>query len=197
MADYLILFLIVFGIHLTPAFTPPTSPVIVIYSLAMGMPLWLLVVSAALAAALGRYALAHVTRLLRHRLGGTARRNLEAAHNAVATRRRSKFLIFGAFILSPISSALLFEAAGLAGIRLGLPTLAYFVNRIAFYSAYAITARTIAPKHLGDVLYERATSPLGIAVQIGLLVLLATGVLFDWSKWLARRSSKRGSDSDG
>ena len=61
--DYFILFLVVLGIHLTPAFTPPTWPVIALYSLSLRMPMPLIVLNAALAATLGRYALAHATRL--------------------------------------------------------------------------------------------------------------------------------------
>jgi hypothetical protein len=196
VTDYLILFLIVLGIHLTPAFTPPTWPLIALYSLSVMMPVPILVASAALAAALGRYALARATRLLRHRLGEKARRNLQAAYEIVARRRRSQMLLLGLFVLSPISSAVLFEAAGLAGIRLALPTIAYFANRLAIYAFYAVTARTVAEGSLGAALYDKATSPLGLAVQLVVLLMFASLVFVDWTRWLARRSSTQKNAAD-
>jgi hypothetical protein len=189
ITDYLILFLIVLGIHLTPAFTPPTWPIIALYSLTLRMPMPLIVVSAAAAAALGRLALAHATRLLRYRLSERVTAKLDAAYAALDRRKHGKLFVLGVFVLSPISNAFLFEAAGLSGIRLGGPTLAFFVGRLAYYSFYALTARTVAAQSIGSALYAKLTSPLGMAAQIGLVVALAILIFFEWRKWLARRSS--------
>ena len=188
VTDYLILFLIVLGIHLTPAFTPPTWPVIALYSVTLRMPMFLIVVAAAVAATLGRYALAHATRLLRYRLSERMTARLDAAYAALDRRKHGRLFVLGVFVLSPISNALLFEAAGLAGVRLGGPTLAFFVGRLAYYSFYALTARTVAAKSLGLALYDRLASPLGVAAQIGLVVALAVLIFFEWRKWLARRA---------
>jgi hypothetical protein len=187
VTDYLILFLIVLGIHLTPAFTPPTWPVIALYSLTFTMPVPLVVVSAALAAAVGRYSLAHASWLLRHRLGERIRAKLDRVYGLLQRRKRSRVLVLGIFVLSPLSSALLFEAAGMAGLRLIGPTIAYFAGRVAFYSFYAFTARTIAEQSLGEVLRDYMISPLGIVVQVGVLLLVAALIFVDWTKWVARR----------
>ena len=187
VTDYLILFLIVLGIHLTPAFTPPTWPVIALYSMTLRLPMPLIVVSAAVAATLGRFALAHVTRLLRYRLSERMTARLDAAYAALDRRKHGRLFVLGVFVLSPISNALLFEAAGLAGVRLGGPTLAFLVGRLAYYSFYAFTARAVAAKSIGSAFYEQLTSPLGVVVQIGILVALAVLIFFEWRKWLARR----------
>lgn len=55
MNEYLILFGIVLGINLMPAFGPPTWSVIVIYGLNTKIPVAALVVTGAVAAALGRF----------------------------------------------------------------------------------------------------------------------------------------------
>ena len=188
VTDYLILFLIVLGIHLTPAFTPPTWPVIALYSMTLRLPMPLIVVSAAVAATLGRFALAHVTRLLRYRLSERMTARLDSAYAALDRRKHGRLFVLGVFVLSPISNALLFEAAGLTGVRLGGPTLAFFAGRLAYYSFYALTVRTFVAKSIGSAFYEQLTSPLGVVVQIGILVAVAVLIFFEWRKWLARRS---------
>lgn len=185
MTDYLILFLIVFGIHLTPVFTPPTWPVIALYSLSMRMPLPLLIICAAVAAVLGRYALAHGSRLLSHRLGGKARRNVDAACAVLKRHKRGKAMLIGLFVLSPVPSAQLFEAAGIARARLLGPTTAYFANRLGFYSLYAVTAYSIGTSSIGEAFHDKLTSPLFIAVQIAVLALLVVLMRLDWTRWLA------------
>lgn len=186
MTDYLILFLIVFGIHLTPAFTPPTWPVIVLYSLSMRMPLPLLVVSAAIGAALGRYGLAHISRLLAHRLGEKTRRNLDACAE-LARRERGKALVFGLFALSPVPSAQLFEAAGIVRARLIGPTTAFLAGRLGFYSLYALAAYSIGQSSFSEVFHDKLTSPIFIGFQIGILALLAGFIHLDWTRLLVKR----------
>ena len=86
MTDYLILFAIVLGVNLMPAFGPPTWTVIVLYGLNTDLPVPLLVLTAAIAAALGRFTLAHAFRLLGDRLSAKTKRNLTAAGEALERR---------------------------------------------------------------------------------------------------------------
>lgn len=64
VTDYLILFAIVLGVNLMPAFGPPTWSVIALYGLNTNLPVEPLVLTAAIAAALGRFILAQGFRLL-------------------------------------------------------------------------------------------------------------------------------------
>jgi membrane protein YqaA with SNARE-associated domain len=184
LAPYLILFAIVLGVNLMPAFGPPTWSVIMLYGLSSGLPLVPLVLTAALAAALGRFLLACAFRLLASRIAGRTRRNLEAARAALERNRRHALLALGLFALSPVPSAQLFEAAGLARMPLLGFTAAFFVGRTISYSIYAATAKGIAESSLGDSFRHALTSPWGIAVQLLMLALLVAFTQIDWAKRL-------------
>jgi membrane protein YqaA with SNARE-associated domain len=188
LAPYLILFAIVLGVNLMPAFGPPSWSVIVIYGLSSGLALVPLVLVAALAAAIGRFLLACAFRLLSGRISGRTKRNLEAARKALERNRRHAILALGLFALSPVPSAQLFEAAGLARVPLPGFTAAFFVGRTISYSIYAATAKGLAESSLGDSFRHALTSPWGIAVQMLMIVLLVAFTQIDWAKRLGGRS---------
>lgn len=187
LTPYLILFAIVLGVNLMPAFGPPTWTLIVLYGLNSDLPLVPLVLTAALAAATGRFLLALAFRLLGGRISGRTRRNLEAARAALERNRRNAILALGLFALSPVPSAQLFEAAGLARVALLRFTIAFFLGRTVSYSIYAASAQQIAETRLGDALRHSLTSPWGIAVQLAMLGLLVAFTQIDWSKRLGAR----------
>lgn len=193
MTACLILFPIVLGINLLPAFGPPTWSIIVLYGLTTDLPVALIVFIGALAAALGRLLLAWGFRFLKDYLPAKQKRNLEAAKKVVEDRPKSAIFGLALFALSPLPSAQLFEAAGLAGIRLGKFTAAFFVGRLVSYSIYAATAGVIRKSSLGDVFTERLTSPWGIAMQIGMIILLAALAQIDWSRFLRSDNDPRSS----
>jgi len=186
MPDYAILFLIVFGINLMPAFGPPTWSILVWYRLTTDMPTALLVIVGASAAACGRFALAHLFRYFGHRLSAKTRRNMEVAREAIEQRKRNTWVVLGLFAMSPIPSNALFEAAGLAGMRLLGFTAAFFAGRLLSYSVYTYAAGTVRHTSFGDTLREGFTSPIGIAIQVALIVGLVVMTRIDWAKWLAK-----------
>lgn len=191
MTGYLILFAIVLGVNLMPAFGPPTWSIIVVYGLSTRMPLPALVVTAAFSAALGRFLLAHAFRLLSGQIPGKMKRNVAAAGRALERRKRNTFIALGLFALSPLPSAQLFEAAGLAGVRLVAFTAAFFVGRLISYSAYGLTAKGIEKTTLGDTFRHTLTSPLGIGLQLAMIALLVALTQIDWEKHLGTAHSKR------
>ena len=186
MTAALILFLIVFGINLLPAFGPPTWSIIVFYGLNSDLPIALIVLVSAIAAASGRLALAYGFRYLRGWLPQKLKHNLEGAREVLEKRQRGASLGLGLFALSPLPSAQLFEAAGLAGIRLLGFTAAFFVGRVISYSIYAASAKGIRGTTLGDAFASSLTSPWGIALQIGMLILLALLTQVDWRRFAPR-----------
>lgn len=191
--DYLILFLLVLGVNLMPAFGPPTWTILVLYSLNSDLPRASVVITGAIAAALGRYLLAQAFRLLGKRLSARSRDNLKAAREAVERSRRSTILALGLFALSPLPSAQLFEAAGLAGVRLIPFTIAFFAGRLVSYAIYSSTAAKLRQSSLGNAFREQVTSPLGIALQLVLITLLVLMTRINWSKLLTtRRAASRG-----
>lgn len=186
MTDYLLLFAIVLGVNLMPAFGPPTWSVIVLFGLNSDLKLVPLVLAAALAAALGRFLLAHAFRLLAARISGRTKRNLEAARKALERNRRNAIFALGLFALSPVPSAQLFEAAGLARVPLLRFTAAFFLGRTVSYSIYAATAKEVGESSLGDSFRSALTSPLGLGIQLLMLALLVAFTQIDWARRLGR-----------
>ena len=184
MIPYLILFAIVLGVNLMPAFGPPTWSVIVLYGLNSDLPIVAIVLVAALAAALGRFLLAFACRHLGGWIKGKTRRNLEAARKAIQRHRRGGLIALGLFAISPLPSAQLFEAAGLARVPLLGFTAAFFAGRILSYSIYAATAKGIGASSLGDSFRAGLTSPLGLGLQILTIALLVAFTQVDWAKRL-------------
>jgi uncharacterized membrane protein YdjX (TVP38/TMEM64 family) len=184
VTDYLLLFLIVLGVNLMPAFGPPTWTIIVLYGLNSDMPLAAVVLVGALAAAMGRMLLALAFRFLGGRLSERTRRNLAAAREALEKRKRGAIIGLALFALSPLPSAQLFEAAGLARMRLLGFTLAFFAGRTVSYTIYALSARKLTESNLGDAFRGAFTSPLGIAVQLVAILLLVLVTRIDWARRL-------------
>ena len=182
MTDYLLVFAIVFGVNLLPAFGPPTWSIIALYAFNGDYDLAPLVGTAALAAASGRYVLARGTRALGGRfLSERIKSNLAAARTALERKRRNAVLALGLFALSPLPSAQLFEAAGLARLPLVAFTGAFFAGRLVSYTIYGLTAQGIRSTSLGEVLREELSSPLGIGLQIAMLLGLVMLARIDWA----------------
>ena len=190
MTELVTLFAIVLGVNLIPAFGPPTWAVLVLYVLSTDVHPALLIPVAATAAAGGRLLLALAFRLLGRRLPRKYRRNLRAARLALEKNRRNAILALGLFALSPVPSAQLFEAAGLAGVRLLPFTLAFFLGRTIAYSFYVFTAAGLRATSLGDAFREALTSPWGIALQVLMLIGLVLLARIDWAKRLGGRKRK-------
>ena len=190
MTELVTLFAIVLGVNMIPAIGPPTWAVLVLYVLSTDVHPALLIPVAATAAAGGRLLLALAFRLLGRRLPRKYRRNLRAARLALEKNRRNAILALGLFALSPVPSAQLFEAAGLAGVRLLPFTLAFFLGRTISYSFYVFTAAGLRATSLGDAFREALTSPWGIALQVLMLIGLVLLARIDWAKRLGGRKRK-------
>lgn len=182
----LLLFALLLGVNMLPAFGPPTWTIIVFYSLTTDLHPAAIVLTGALAAALGRYALAMGFRLLGHKLSQKTRDNLTTAREAFEHNRKGGFVALALFALSPVPSAQLFEAAGLAGVKLLRFTIVFFLGRIVSYSIYTYTAQGIRHTALGDVMAEGIASPWGIALQLAMLAGLVALAKLDWAKLLKR-----------
>jgi uncharacterized membrane protein YdjX (TVP38/TMEM64 family) len=190
LESYLIFFLLVLAINMMPAFGPPTWSIIAVYGISTDLPLPGLVLVGALAAATGRLLLAHAFRLLGSRVPDKLRRNLTAARELFEHRPKAGMLALSLFALSPVPSAQLFEAAGLAGVRLLGFTAAFFAGRLVSYSIYAGAARTLRNRTLGDAMLEHLSSPWGIALQVAMIAALVWFVRIDWERIAAKARAK-------
>ena len=188
MADYALAFGVIFAVNLLPAFGPPTWSVLVFFRLNSDLTAVPLVLGGALAAAAGRYVLAHAARRFRARMSDERRAHLAAAEELVAGSRRKAAAGLGLFALSPVPSAQLFIAAGLITVPLRPLTAAFFTGRLVSYSIY-VAAASLAKESFGDAISAGFSSPLGIALQILMLLLLVLLVRVDWA---ARLRGRRG-----
>jgi len=163
---------VVFAVNLLPAFGPPTWAVLVFFSLDFDLPVVPLVLLGALAAAAGRFLLASGTRRLRPRFSAQRLAHIDRVQaTAVANRRRTTAGL-GLFALSPVPSGQLFVAAGLMTVPLLPITAAFFAGRLVSYSIY-VGAASVAEKSLGSILTDALASPLGVGLQIAMLIGLA------------------------
>lgn len=163
---------VVFAVNLLPAFGPPTWAVLVFFSLDFDLPAVPLVIGGALAAATGRFVLADASRRLRPRLSAARVDHLDRAQAALSANRLRAAAGLGLFTISPLPSGQLFVAAGLMTVPLRPLTAAFFAGRLVSYSLY-VGAATIAERSLGSLLLDALTSPLGMALQIAMLIGLA------------------------
>lgn len=182
VTQFLILFGVVYAINLLPAFGPPTWSVIVLYGLNTDMPVPAIVLVGALAAASGRFTLAHAFRWLARWVPETTKRSLAALRAEFERKKRHGIAGLALFAVSPVPSAQLFAAVGLAGIPIAKFTAAFFAGRLVSYSIYAGSAELIAQSSLGDVFRDSLSSPVGIALQVILLIGLVLLLRIDWVK---------------
>ncbi|MDP9255522.1 MAG: hypothetical protein M3Q31_03060 [Actinomycetota bacterium] len=195
LAHLLLTVAVVFAINLMPAFGPPTWAVLVFFRFRYPeIPASALIVGGALAASVGRLLLALAFRAFGTKLPRKRQVSLWVLGHALGEHRAGLLASFALFVTAPLPSAQMFEAAGLARVRLRPLLAAFFLGRLVSYSIY-VGAATAAHDSLSHLFDKGLFSPQAIATQlIGLAVLIAI-VLIDWPPvidrvrgwWAARR----------
>ena len=183
---YLLIAALIFAINLAPAFAPPTWAVLVVLRLNWDLRLAPLVFVGAFAAAAGRWVLAIAFAKLAPRLPPRYVANVRSAGTLLIQDRRKSMGAIGLFLVSPLPSAQLFEAAGLMGVALRPLVAAFFVGRLITYTAYALGATAVQSTNFGEALLAGLRSPWGWALQvvcIGGIVLMGR---IDWSRFQRR-----------
>jgi hypothetical protein len=193
--EYAAAFAAVFAINLLPAFGPPTWAVLVFFRLSYGLAAVPLILGGAVAAASGRLTLAAVARRFRSRMSPERLRSLAAAEEALTASRGRAWTGLGLFAISPLPSAQLFVAAGLLTVPLVPLTAAFFAGRLVSYTIYVAVA-SAAAHSLRGVLEKTVASPLGIALELGMLVLLVVLYRVDWTRLLKRSGAEPATGSD-
>jgi uncharacterized membrane protein YdjX (TVP38/TMEM64 family) len=190
---YLLLFAIVFGVNLLPAFGPPTWTLLVFARLNWHLEPVAIVLIGAVAAMSGRYALAFGTRHFRRWMSDKRRANLQAADDLLFAKKGRAWAVLALFVVSPLPSAQLFVAAGLLDVALVPLTLAFFVGRLVSYSIY-VAAATLAEHQFGGLLRNALGSPWSIALQLLLLAGTAALPFVNWSQIRDRVRPRNGSN---
>ena len=189
MIDIAALAAVVLLFNLMPAFAPPTWAVLVLFSLNTDLHPIVIVAVGAVFAGTGRYLLARATGLFRNRISKKSLANLEAAQTLLTKNTSRKLFTLGMFVLSPLPSAQLFEAAGLMGVRLLPLTVAFFSGRIVTYNFYVFGASELKAHGIGELITKEFTSIWAILFQ---LVMIASVILLtriDWKRFLPTKPS--------
>lgn len=195
IVQLLIVAAVVFGINVLPAFAPPTWTVLVYFRFRYGdMPVPALILVGAGAATAGRFVLARAFGVFGRKLPAERTESLEVLGRALAQSRGGVVSSFLFFAVAPVPSAQMFEAAGLAKVRLGPLLTAFFIGRLVSYSIY-VGAASAAHDKLEKLFRQGLTSPQAIATQLIAIAVLVIVVKVDWPSvidrlrawWAARR----------
>lgn len=173
---------IVFAINLMPVFGPPTWALLVFARIQWhDIPPAALIAGGVLAATAGRLVLAVGTRKLSGRLPAERRANLEALGRALAKSKTGVVATVAVFAFSPLPSAQMFMAAGLAEVPL-LPLAGAFLIGRSVSFTISVTAATAAEETVHRLLRQGLTSPSTIAIQLASLAAVIVMIRIDWIK---------------
>ena len=187
MEIYLIAILSIVLLNVLPAFAPPTWMALVFFLFHYYANPVALVILGVVSATIGRAILAWYFRKFSHLVPTRFSRNMEYAGRYFTDHASKRFAFLTLFFFSPISSAQLFEAAGLMKTINLKPLLAAFAaGRTFTYSTYVTGAAAIAATNFGELLIQELKSPWAIAVQIAMITALIAVGSIDWKKRLTR-----------
>jgi uncharacterized membrane protein YdjX (TVP38/TMEM64 family) len=176
-----------------PAFAPPTWMALVFFLINYDANPIALVILGVISATTGRAILAWYFRKFAHLIPSKFSKNMEYAGKYIESRPDRRYAILALFLISPVSSAQLFEAAGMMkSIKLKPLLAAFAVGRTFSYSTYVTGAVALAATSFGEVLISEIKSPLAIAIQLLMIAgLIALGFI-DWKSKLHRHHIRRG-----
>ena len=185
MEIYLIAAIAIIALNALPAFAPPTWMALVFFLINYESNPVAIVVVGVVSATAGRFFLAWYFRKFAHLVPTKFSKNMEYAGHYFTDHSTKRYALFALFFFSPLSSAQLFEAAGLMKtIKLKPLLLAFAAGRTVTYSTYVTGAAVLAATNFGEVLISQLKSPWAMALQIAMIAgLIALGSI-DWKKRL-------------
>lgn len=187
MEIYLVAAIAIIAMNAVPAFAPPTWTALVFFLFNYDLNPVALVIVGVLSATTGRAILAWYFRKFAHLVPTKFSANMEAAGQYFVDHPTKKYGVLALFLISPISSAQLFEAAGMAkSIKLKPLLAAFAVGRSISYTTYVSGAAAVAATSFGEIAIEEMKSPWAIALQIVMIAALVAFGSIDWKKRLNR-----------
>lgn len=187
MAHYLTLIAAILIANALPAFAPPTWTILVFFLINYDSNPIALVILGVLAATAGRGFLAWYFRKFAHLVPTRFSKNMEYAGAYFQKDSGKKYAVLALFLISPISSAQLFEAAGFMKNVALKPLLAAFaLGRTVSYTTYVTGAAVIAASTFGEVVIHELKSPWAIATQVIMIIALVALGNVDWKKRLTQ-----------
>lgn len=187
MTTYLVLALVVILINALPAFAPPTWTVLVFFAIQYSSNEIALVLIGVMSAVVGRAILAWYFRKFADLVPTGFSKNMIEAGRYIEKSNSTKYSLLALFFISPLSSAQLFEAAGLMKAVALKPLLAAFaLGRLISYSGYVTGAHVLGDTSFGELIISHLKSPWAIAAQIAMIAALVALGMVDWKKVLKR-----------
>ncbi len=175
MSNYLLLFGLVLLVGLIPAFGPPSWVFAVFFYHKYKLVFLAIVLITALSTTIGRLGLSLLTKKLKKYLPITILANLNYAKDILERKQKSTWLFLGLFVISPLPSAQLFEAAGLLQNNLLSLGGAFFIGRIVSISLYLLISKLVV-QNISDLWSAGLTNPWILSAEIvcimAVLVLL-------------------------
>jgi hypothetical protein len=185
-----IIFLFVFIFNLVPVFMPPTWAVLAYFEVAYHLPVFLLALTGAVAATLGRLLLARLaTWFIRDRfLSPKTIKNLDTIKQKLQQHRKISFGIFLFYAFSPFPSNQLFLAYGLTDLDLKLIAVPFFLGRLVSYSFWIYTSSAVQKRALATSLAHGGYFKLYfVLTQILTIVVVYAFTKIDWHKLLTEK----------
>ena len=187
MLHYIVLIAAILIANSLPAFAPPTWTILVFFLINHDLNPVALVILGVIAATAGRGFLAWYFRKFSHLVPTRFSKNMEYAGQYFQKDAGKKYSVLALFLISPISSAQLFEAAGLMKTVALKPLLAAFaVGRTISYATYVTGAELVAASNIGAIVIHELKSPWAIATQIVMIFALVGLGSVDWQKRIKR-----------
>lgn len=185
LTGLILVYALVFLINVVPAFMPPTWSILAFFLIRFDLPLLPLALGGAIAASLGRTALALLSRRFGRRMLTPERHeNLLRLGQWLEERARwATPIAVLVYSFGPIPSNQLFIAVGLAEMRLAPVVAAFFVGRVISYTFWAFTAHEVIDR-LDNVFVGYWSNLAALAFQIAVIVLLVIFTRIDWPKVL-------------
>jgi membrane protein YqaA with SNARE-associated domain len=184
VSTLVLLFGLIFGLNVIPAFAPPTWMAVAFIGFEFpGTNTVLLALVAATAATLGRITLAKLSHwLVREKLLSDAhRKNIDIIKERLEKRAVLTVSVFLFYALSPLPSNFLFIAYGLTGLPLLRIALPFFIGRTATYSFFILSGAAAGRRfHVDSIESAFYASAWFIGSQVALLGGVYGFTRVDW-----------------
>lgn len=196
-----LLFVLIFGLNLIPAFAPPTWMALAFVGFQYhDSSAVLLAGTGAVAATLGRLTLAKLShRLLRKKLLSDAHRaNIDVIKDRLEKRTTLTVGLFLFYAFSPLPSNFLFIAYGLTGLPLLRVALPFFIGRFVSYGFFTVSGAAVGRKlEINSLVSGVYATAWFIVTQVLILGALYCFTRVDWKAlfdhrklvWLPKRAS--------
>jgi len=184
----MVLLLIIILVNLMPAFAPPTWTILVVFLVKYDLNIYATIACGVCGATIGRFILSHYIGWFSHQVFNEKQhKNLSYLGNKFGDTHTKNFYFTFIYSLTPLSTTVLFVAAGMAKIKATFVLLGFFCGRIVSYSVLAFSTKALA-HNFSDITngifsWKSTISSLGGIAVIFLFIFTDWITLFEKKKF--------------